>query len=493
MPSVTFGVTSKRINSTSTVMTNSVSRSCKLKEPCSMQSPTFLVQGLSKSTNYNYCSWGGRYYWIDDIVYTTNDIQEVSGHIDPLATYKSDILDTTAYVLLGDSAHKTPFKDDIRFGPDHKKARPSGSTGTGSFNMGFDRTTWTVVMTVQAAVNDVYSSVLTYAMSVPTFLSLLKNFSATVKQDVDTWRQNENTVLNVLSNGMVRLMTGGASAMENIRTVFMIPIPLSTFISNSEQTITDVKIGPYAVLTSNPVYVMDPSKTLESNGIIYLNRPIAATAYPWLNSPKYCSIQLTHPCGFQELNCPAVLEETMIYCWWSVSLCSGEYTIRVTSESDKDSDTITIIKGSTGIDIMNIVPADGNNITERMETAATNMITNLIPGGGAFFHIDQGRMSPSGNGSNIASGWTAMHLLTPGKEIFYDVEYYVPSIFEGGVEEYNAYCNEFGYMVGRYMRIGDNTGFVCCENASVSDIPGATEASKKTINQYLNSGIYIEA
>lgn len=489
MPSVTFGITSKKINSTSSSMSNQTTLSCRLKEPCGMNEPVFIVSGLS-DLHYNYCSWNSRYYWIDEVIFLTNSCKEVHARIDPMATYKTAIENTSAYVMFGDYNHASLFKDDIRFGADKKRNRPSGEIGTGSIDMGFDRNNWTYIIVAQCSTSLAYSSVITYAMSGSVFQRVLKGFSGTVQSDISTWSGTD--VLDILKNFALKLFTGGGQALDNIRSAICVPIPLSTFSSNALQSSNVVYIGPYSITleSGDLVYVMNPSFCTTGNGIIYLNRPIASQTYKWLNSPKYCSIQITHPCGYQEINENSLLENTQLYLWWSLNICTGEYSIRITSETSKDSETISLIAGSVGVDVMGFITAGGNNMIDSIFNNTANALNGGITGG--LLGVDVGKMSPSGNGNSLLSGFASIFLLTAGKEVFYDVEYFLPSIFEGGSTEYKDYCDTFGYPVGRYLTLGSLSGFIQCTGATVVGATGATEADKETINSYLNSGFYLE-
>src|SRR5574343_826021 len=119
MPSIVVGRTPKRINSTSRLF-NSVGTnlSCKLKSPCSMQMPVFRVQGLTKGTLYNYCKFEDNYYWVDDVVYLTNNIHELHCHLDPLATFSDDIKDSKGMVIDGASTFWNEYADDGRLQPE---------------------------------------------------------------------------------------------------------------------------------------------------------------------------------------------------------------------------------------------------------------------------------------------------------------------------------------------------------------------------------------
>lgn len=108
MATVSFGTFSKRRNSTKQPSGLSDQRDCKLKETTSVDHPTFIVTG--NNFHYNYALWDGRYYFIRDIRSAHNGLTEIDCEIDVLATYKSAILGTTAYVLY-DSVSNTEIPD----------------------------------------------------------------------------------------------------------------------------------------------------------------------------------------------------------------------------------------------------------------------------------------------------------------------------------------------------------------------------------------------
>jgi hypothetical protein len=179
-----------------------------------------------------------------------------------------------------------------------------------------------------------------------------------------------------------------------------------------------------------------------------------------------------------------------MYFWWSLNICSGEYTIRITSESSKDSDTIATLSGAVGIDLLSLVPAANVAVDSNLHNAVGKVLPMAT---GGIISFNPGEHGPIGTASNINTGWASIFNLTAGKEVFYDIEYYIPAIFAGGdATEYNSFCDTYGYPVDRYLKVGDISGFCQCSNASVGSISGATEDDKRTINQYLNSGIYIE-
>lgn len=102
------GSVSKRKNST-LQPSLSTSFDVLLKTPTSLHTPTFTIS--ASSFPYNYLKWDDRYYFVTDVVAKNNSLFEVSAVVDVLATFKSSVLATTAYVLY-DSVVNTELPDN---------------------------------------------------------------------------------------------------------------------------------------------------------------------------------------------------------------------------------------------------------------------------------------------------------------------------------------------------------------------------------------------
>lgn len=111
MASVSFGTFSKRKNSTKQPATLSDQRTVTLKEDCSQDRPVFICSG--NNFNYNYCMWDSKYYFIEEIVSLANNEIEIRCVMDPLATYKSEILSSTQYVCYS-SHNSSSWLADLR-------------------------------------------------------------------------------------------------------------------------------------------------------------------------------------------------------------------------------------------------------------------------------------------------------------------------------------------------------------------------------------------
>lgn len=105
----TFYNFSKRQNSTK-VPTGIAGTSFNvvLKNPTSMNAPVFTLN--ADTFGFNYCSFNGAYYFVTDVVSVRNDIWEIHCTKDVLATYRAQILASSAYVMY-DTAANTEIVD----------------------------------------------------------------------------------------------------------------------------------------------------------------------------------------------------------------------------------------------------------------------------------------------------------------------------------------------------------------------------------------------
>ena len=101
----------KRINSTKQPsLADGLKVDVVLKRPTTEYAPVFVLSGVS-TFSYNYVSWGGRYYFIEEVTVVSNDIDEVRCKLDVMATFKSEIGSTSAFVEYSTSNYNTMILD----------------------------------------------------------------------------------------------------------------------------------------------------------------------------------------------------------------------------------------------------------------------------------------------------------------------------------------------------------------------------------------------
>lgn len=102
---------SKRANSTKRPDdADGTSINVKLKEETSIYSPSFILN--TNPFNFNYLKFGNKYYYITDATYINNGIYQIDCNIDLLASYKSNILGTNAFVMYSSSVNDTNIPDN---------------------------------------------------------------------------------------------------------------------------------------------------------------------------------------------------------------------------------------------------------------------------------------------------------------------------------------------------------------------------------------------
>jgi hypothetical protein len=99
----------KKDNSTLTPNIRGTNVNCALKNSTSISNPTFIL--TVENFNISYVKWDERYYYVTDISSLRNGVIELSCTIDVLATYKKQILQTTAYIECSTSKFNSNLLD----------------------------------------------------------------------------------------------------------------------------------------------------------------------------------------------------------------------------------------------------------------------------------------------------------------------------------------------------------------------------------------------
>lgn len=106
-----FSGFSKKINSTK-LPSGGTSVDVRLKQPCTVMNPQFLISGFNLS--WNYIEWGSRYYYVEDIQIETNDMATYICNLDVLATFRGDILGSTQFVTRNANTYQ-PYLIDRKY------------------------------------------------------------------------------------------------------------------------------------------------------------------------------------------------------------------------------------------------------------------------------------------------------------------------------------------------------------------------------------------
>ena len=101
---------SKKANSTKVPASDTATElNVTLKENVSLYSPSFILS--TEPNQFNYCQLDDKYYYINDYVYVGRNTFIINCTLDVLATYKTDILKTKAFVLYSTSNYDSSIPD----------------------------------------------------------------------------------------------------------------------------------------------------------------------------------------------------------------------------------------------------------------------------------------------------------------------------------------------------------------------------------------------
>lgn len=110
---VTLYTFSKRENSTAQPSTGT-DYYCVLKQPTSIINPTLELSAADiTSYNYAYIAAFGRYYFMKDITSVANNLWQITLEVDPMATYKTQIGNSSEYVLRSASSYDNTIMDSL--------------------------------------------------------------------------------------------------------------------------------------------------------------------------------------------------------------------------------------------------------------------------------------------------------------------------------------------------------------------------------------------
>lgn len=227
---------SKRQNSTAVPPSGGTEVSIDLKDQTQILTPTFILH-WTEYPDYNYAEFMGRYYFISTIESIRNDIWALSCSVDLLATYKSEILSTSAFVAY-DTAANTEITDR-RLSTKTTAVRAENAGNAWDYlGKGF-----CVMLNVVGQ-----SACATYAVDLSVAAAMLdattmNNWLDSILEPVDPddppqdWTEK---LADAITNAFRQLVSSG-SAADCIKSAFILPVPYS-LISGSE---TDIYLGQF--------------------------------------------------------------------------------------------------------------------------------------------------------------------------------------------------------------------------------------------------------
>lgn len=479
MASATIYQAAKRHNSTSVPTGAGTVIDVQLKGGCDLNAPVFLLNyddslGLPLMSEI---SFGGRYYFVDSIRSIRDNLYEVSCSVDVLATYKTEIQATSAYVLY--YSHNNTELTDKRLGV---KTTKSIQTSEGVFDLLGNGTVSNSVVILGTTGKD---STCLYAISQATAKEITSN--------VDDWWENDiqmgqrptvssfATAVDCLAwmcaygwEALKQLFATG-KVSDSIRSAMMLPLPVSAIGGYTEY----IQLGNYnSDLQGTRIH-----DRIFSDGT---SVTIPWQATDWRRNAPYHEIYLYIPyVGLINLSPSDLVGYSSLSISVSLDLASGDAIFLVAAGSHVIGQYSANLGASYPIGSSNVTPIQTGT---SLLTGAAGIAGAIATGGasaiisgtaGAFGLLNVLNGNPSTIGGNY--GGAALGLVSKAVCI---------TVFHDTIEAPSAISAVAGTPFMGSMSLSGVSGYVQTLAASVSG--NMTDWERNEINRLLDGGVYIE-
>lgn len=470
------GKIAKRKNST-LQPTLSSSFDVLLKTPTSLHTPTFTISAAS--FDYNYLKWGDRYYFVTDVVSKNNNLWEVSAVCDVLATFKADILNTTAYVLY-DSVANTELIDNRL----PMKTSKTVSAATAACPLVPDSGCYILSLTGSNGTTGVYKvnaseladliddisyimddifSVFQNPPSQPTYTNdVAQNIKIAANYFVEDlqWR------LDCIRKPITQLF-GSGNIPQNIRECRFIPFDVGTTIGSNQ-----IFLGTFE--TQQSLSKLNTDTIVRS----------ATVSIPWQASDfrrrsPFTELYLYLPyIGMTRLSAENLIGQTSLNVQYALSVRDGSMICTVSSGSE----IIGQYPGNVGIS----VPVGISNLN------AAKVAQSILAGVGALATKNFGviGMAALNFGDSVTPNYSCIGGLDGLAGIATNQNITCYSVFHDTIAPPNQNLSIIGAPSMCSKQLGTLTGFCQCLDAHVAAAAESQELDE--IDAFLNSGFYIE-
>ena len=447
----------KRINSTKQP-SGGTNIDVQLKDNCSIETPVFLLASGGGMPDYTYVEAFGHYYFVTDVVNVNAHMCEVHCKQDALATYKSEIGSTRAFVL-----YDTTPNSEI---PDTRlasKSTPTVSTNKTTFFSNFSLG-GSVIATV-AGEDQSRSYVLANVNNVH---SLLPNAKTQIESLFPAKGADINdTFFDTVIAAVVQIISSGNLA-GNIQDVRWIP-----FTVTGSGSVEVIKNGQYDTgIGADPINFTGGSRCVTDTVSVSIPWQFS----DWRNTEPYTQVYAKIPfVGFVNVPASSIKGKSSLSLFTSLDKITGDISMELRAGGD----IIGTYGASTAAKI-----ALGNSSQN-----LGNIVNSFIQAGAAALRADMGSM--------INSALNAYQPLTmtvggvsSAAAVGLGGQFEVLTVCHDTVVEPSSVSSVMGTPAMQTKTLGSLSGYIQCQNASVRG--NMRDEDRSEINGYLNGGFFYE-
>lgn len=471
---VQFSITSKRENST-LVPTMRDTAECTFKNGCSMLKPTLLLNIRTDTfPDYTFFKIGNRYYAITDIRSVRNDLFEIDGEVDVLATYKSNIGASSQYILRSSATFDGSVSDS--FYP--MKAQKSTARTSKSTRFIFPQS-GAYVFGIQGLAP-----------------SNGKTFGSTTYYVMDIYQASAfmNEIFNILNSEYDAASVESVSGIpEEIYKSIINPqqyitscmfLPFDAESVGGSTSVSSIKTGWYNI--SGSARVFDPSfDALPSvSDTFTLSKHPQATRGVFMNNAPYTEYILSIM-PFGEISLPAdlLLNETSIYYKVIVDVITGQGTLKIYAGTSDSGQLLDTRSAQVGVPLAisgGVYNYSPKSLLSKGIAGALAQSAQMGRAGQAFFSLKDGVMDAEKSPTITTEG-------SNGALDFLEYNVILYSHFTHVVDDDNS---QHGKPLCAVRTISSLPGYLMCLKPELQ-LPATIDEKLKVIS-YMENGFFYE-
>lgn len=498
-----LGLIEKRVNSTKHTFSPIKTVDAKLKEPTDIKAPVFLLLRSNITIkvdvcNYLHCQWG--YYWVDDVVYATNDLVELHCHRDVLATAYDDIKLTEAFVVYAhNSDDALHWYDDERLQPDNIVAPHTQNIRSDYFAT--DGNDYAIMFTFSGIGFGNTTLILDWA----TYVYIIETLMQEGKNAV-------STIDDMIGNFL------GIDWKNSIHSVIMTPFSKAKLDAYYTQKLNSIVIGTLTIGLPGATGYSVISADLPITDVqdVQLSLPMPYDSWEnqmrFLYGEKYFSVQMHSSAACYTISSDHFIKWPRLTIENKFFPLSGQHTMeiyvdkRVGGGTPVRGECLLCIRENLSLDMMGFL----NGYAMRDTTNAFYKKAEKIIFGGASEHLNMpdvtgiidnfmpGKVNMSGvscGGANTLGDYdgASYRLIT---SLGVPAQFYELVVIPTPDNPYPEYAKLYGYAINEVARLGTFTDYIQCSGASFKQSHSITyhlyPAEISEINTYLNTGFYLE-
>lgn len=448
---VEFSISAKKNNSTA-IPTMRDTAECTFKNGCSMLSPTLLLNIRTDTfPDYTFFKVNNRIYKVTDIRSVRNDLFEIDGVVDVLATYKTEIGASTQYVVRAASESdggvidlKYPAKNTVEF---------DSKNFTGELVTKINK----IGCYVLGIKTDASSSGLAFYLLDSTNMAALVNYMY-----AGLWCN--------ASDISIELQKMLCDPMDYISCCYWYPFTPNNFAMNDTVKFGFFQSNASGHIISNSERIQPIFDTLTIDP-----HPQAATRGKYLNGAPYTRATASiYGFGRIPLDANKLIDSQTIGAYIRVDLFTGLAELTLASGGG-DLAKVNTMFG---------VPIQLSQVTQDL----IKPIVSALDASAAISRYD-GIGAIKGIGNAIISGLSPQVQTTGsiGSPIAFEENPHIFSEWYTIVDEYNT---DIGRPLCKPKVISTLSGYIECENAEIE--LSATKNEIQEVMSYLNNGFFYE-